>query len=297
LTLSGGARIDHWAISDGELVERLLATGVTTRDDHYPHRSGWRPTARVGALVELRSGFGLRSTAYLAWRLPTLNELFRPFRAGPDATAANPSLRPERLKGAEAGLIGRFGNVDLSLTAFVNRLADPVANVTLGKGPGIFPGVGFVAGDYRQRLNIGAIDVCGLEASGEARRGPWSIRLGASFTNAKVEADGSAAALDGQRPAQTPDFVLTGGLGWQRDRRIISLAVRHVGAQYEDDLNRQRLAPATTVDAFLAWPLGRHMQFVLRGENLLDETVVAGIGGDGSVERGTPRTLWVGLRL
>ena len=297
LTLSGGARIDHWAISDGELVERLLATGVATRDDHYPNRNGWRPTARAGAFFDLGGGLSLRSAAYLAWRLPTLNELFRPFRAGPDATAANASLRPERLKGVEAGLSGQFGDVGLSLTAFVNRLADPVANVTLARGPGIFPGVGFVAGDYRQRLNVGAIDVRGLEASGEVRRGPWSIRIGASFTDAKVRADGSAAALDGLRPAQTADLLFTGGLGWESNRRAISLTLRHVGAQYEDDLNRQRLAPATTVDAFVAWPLGRHMQLVLRGENLLDETVVAGVGDDGSIERGTPRTLWIGLRL
>ena len=89
-TLSGGARLDHWRISDGELVERLLATGVATRDDDYPNRSGWRPTARLAALVDLGGGLSFRSAAYLAWRLPTLNELFRPFRAGPDATAANP---------------------------------------------------------------------------------------------------------------------------------------------------------------------------------------------------------------
>ena len=28
-----------------------------------------------------------------------------------------------------------------------------------------------------------------------------------------------------------------------------------------------------------------------------DETVVAGIGGDGAVERATPRTFWIGLRV
>ena len=47
-------------------------------------------------------GLSLRSAAYLGWRMPTLNELFRPFRVGPDATAANPLLDPERLRGAEA---------------------------------------------------------------------------------------------------------------------------------------------------------------------------------------------------
>ena len=296
LTLSGGARIDHWTISDGELVERLLATGEATRDDHYPDRSGWRPTARAGAIIDVGGGLTLRSAAYLGWRMPTLNELFRPFRAGADATAANPLLDPERLAGAEAGLRYAGGGVSLSLTGFVNRLSDAIANVTLGHGPGLFPGVGFVAGDYRQRLNIDAVEVRGIEASGEVRRGDWSFRLGATYADAKVEAGGAAEALDGLRPAQTPRLMLAGGIGWDRGGRSISVLVRHVGSQFEDDLNQRRLPAATTLDAFAGWPLTDRLQLVARAENLFDETVAATLDED-TVERATPRTLWIGLRL
>jgi vitamin B12 transporter len=73
--------------------------------------------------------------------------------------------------------------------------------------------------------------------------------------------------------------------------------LRRVGAQYEDDLNTRVLKGATTLDAFTSWPLGRRFQLVARGENLTDALVMAGIGGDGSIERATPRTLWIGLRL
>ena len=297
LVLSGGARLDRWRISEGELVERLLATGEATRDDRFPGRGGWRPTARAAALVEVGSGVSLRSAAYLGWRMPTLNELFRPFRAGADATAANALLDPERLAGAEAGVRYSRGGIDLSLTGFANRLSDAIANVTLGHGPGVFPGVGFVAGDYRQRLNIDAVKVRGIEASGESRRGPWLFRLGASYSDAEVEAEGAAAALDGLRPAQTPRLVLTGGVGWESGGRAASLLVRHVGSQFEDDLNRRRLSPATTFDAFAAWPVTQRLQLIARGENLLDETVMATVGDDGSIERATPRTFWIGLRF
>ena len=68
--------------------------------------------------------------------MPTLNELFRPFRAGPDATAANPLLEPERLSGAEAGVRFSRGGAQVELTGFVNRLSDAIANVTIGHGPG-----------------------------------------------------------------------------------------------------------------------------------------------------------------
>jgi vitamin B12 transporter len=91
-------------VSDGHLFEKVIATGAVLRDEHIGSRDGWLPTARGGVLAPLGGGFSLRSAAYLGWRMPTLNELFRPFRAGLDATAANPDLDPERLAGAEAAL-------------------------------------------------------------------------------------------------------------------------------------------------------------------------------------------------
>jgi len=297
LTLTGGARLDHWSISGGRLVEHEIATGNLSRDDRFADRSGWRPTARAGAVLDEGSGIGLRSAAYLGWRMPTLNELFRPFRAGPDATAANPQLVPERVAGVEAGAGYRHGALDLELTGFVNRLSDAIANVTLGHGPGLFPGVGFVAGDFRQRQNVDAVRVRGIEASGTVRRGPWQLRLGASFTHATVEASGAAAELDGLRPAQTPNLVVSSELGWSDGKRSASILVRHVRAQYEDDLNQLRLPPATTIGAFVAWPLTERLQLIARADNLLNATVVAGADTDGSIEKATPRTLWIGFRL
>jgi outer membrane receptor protein involved in Fe transport len=299
VTLSGGARLDRWSISDGRLLERTIATGAPLRDEHYGSRSGWLPTARAAAVFGLTSNLSLRSAAYLGWRMPTLNELFRPFRAGADATAANPLLDPERLAGAEIGARYSRGAITLSATAFANRLSDAIANVTLGQGPGVFPGVGFVAagGQYRQRQNLRAVEVRGVELSADARSGPLTAGVGLSLTDAQVQATGAAASLHGLRPAQTPKLALTGRLGWEKDGRALSLVVRHVGAQFEDDLNQRRLPPATTLDAFAGWPLGRSLQIVARAENLLNELVVAGIGGDGSVERATPRTLSLGLRF
>ena len=298
LTLSGGARLDRWGISDGKLIEWVIATGAPLREDRFENRLGWRPTARAGAVFDAGGGFSLRSAAYLGWRMPTLNELFRPFRAGADATAANPLLDPERLRGAEVGVrYGRSG-VTLSATAFVNRLSDGIANVTLGKGPGVFPGVGFVGagGTYRQRQNLDAIHVRGVEASAEVRHGEFAANLGASFTDAEVVGAGPSAELDGLRPAQTPRIAFTGGLRWESGRKSVSVVVHHVGAQFEDDLNEERLRPATTFDSFGAWPLTRRFQLIARGENLFNDLVEAGIGGDGSIERATPRTLWIGLR-
>ena len=57
------------------------------------------------------------------------------------------------------------------------------------------------------------------------------------------------------------------------------------------------LEGATTLDASASWPLAHRLQLLARVENATDALVIAGIGSDGSVERATPRTLWIGLRL
>ena len=299
VTVSGGVRLDRWTISDGKLHEATLADGSVLRDDRFANRHGWRPTTRAAALYDAGGGLSLRGAAYLGWRMPSLNELFRPFRAGPDATAANASLDPERLVGAEIGARFEHGPFSASVTLFRNHLSDAIANVTLGQGPGVFPGVGFVGdgGAYRQRQNIHAIRVDGLEASAGWRSGAWWAQAGASLTNAKVRATGASAALDGLRPAQTPNDVLTASGGWSKSGREASVIIRRTGAQYEDDLNSLKLPPATSVDLFAAWPVGRRIQLIARTENLFDAEIVAGRDTDGTIERATPRTVWIGFRL
>ena len=298
-TLTGGARLDHWSINDGHLFEQTIATGGVLNDDRYAARGGSLPTARGGVTVPLGASVNLRSAAYLGWRLPTLNELFRPFRAGADATAANPDLDPERLAGAEVGLDYAKGPLAASLTGFVNRLKDAIANVTLGHGPGTFPGVGFVSasGAYSQRQNIDAVKVRGIEASLAWNNGPWSVGAGASLTHARVGASEAAALLDGLRPAQTPKFSGTLAVGWEEDGKGAQLVLRRVGAQFDDDLNTDLLKSATTLDASGSWPLTHRLQLIARAENITNALVMAGINGDGSVERATPRTFWIGVRL
>ena len=297
--LSGGGRIDRWEVSGGHLVEQAIATGAVTRNDVFAVRHGWLPTARGGVLAPIGGGLSLRGAAYLGWRMPTLNELFRPFRAGADATAANPALDPERLAGAEAGLEFARGPWRLSATLFANRLGHAIANVTLGEGPGTFPQVGFVAagGAFRQRQNVEAVNVRGVEASAEWARGPWSLRAAMSLTHSRMVTSLAAASLDGLRPAQTPRFAGTLAASWAHGGKAVQIAVRRVGAQYEDDLNTRVLSGATSLDAFASWPLSNRLQLVGRVENATDALVMAGVGSDGAVERATPRTWWLGLRL
>ncbi|MGQ0659541.1 TonB-dependent receptor [Sphingosinicella sp.] len=299
LTVSAGARLDHWRIADGRLEERPLAGGPALTDTRFPDRSGWQPTGRLGAAWRADALLTLRAAAYAGWRLPTLNELYRPFRVGVDATAANAALAPERSLGAEAGLDWRpLRGLRLGATAFVNRLTDAIANVTLGQGPGTFPGVGFVpaGGAYRQRRNLRAISSHGVELDAALDLGAWRLAAGYSFAAARVRAEAEAAPLDGLRPAQTPRHAASFTLLWRGPSGAsASLAARYAGAQYEDDLNRQLIPDALTLDAAATLPIADRLAVEARVENLTDTLIVTAISGAVLVERAAPRTFWLGL--
>ncbi|MCW3837200.1 TonB-dependent receptor [Sphingomonas canadensis] len=299
LTLSGGLRLDRWQIRGGRMTEAPLAGGALLTGLAFADRSGWEGTGRIGAAFDAGGGVALRAAGYRGWRLPTLNELYRPFRVGADATAANAALAPERLSGAEAGLDwSPAAGFTLRATGYWNRLDGAIANVTIASGPGSFPGVGFVsaAGVYRQRQNLDSVTAYGVEFDARLTRGDWYLAASWSLADARVAASGVPAPLDGLRPAQTARNQGSATLGWSRGGWAVSFTGRYTGAQFEDDQNLRLLNDAVTLDALLRVPLGAGLSFEARGENLFDARVEAGISGGGIVERSSPRTLWAGLR-
>ena len=65
--------------------------------------------------------------------------------------------------------------------------------------------------------------------------------------------------------------------------------------QFEDDLESDILPAVTTIDAFAQLPLSRRFFLMMRAENLTDATIVTRNQG-GSIDYGTPRTLWLGVK-
>lgn len=301
LTLSAGGRVDRWAIRDGFRKEVNIG-GTVRSDDRFTDRSGTESTGRIGASLALSNTWRIKSSAYTGWRLPTLNELYRPFRVGADATAANELLAPERIKGVEASLsFGEDREQRADLTIFYNRLDDAIANVSLGAGPGVFPGVGFVAagGTYRQRQNLEAIISKGIELDA---RMPLSnavgLRIAYSYVDAQVRGTGASAGLNGLRPAQVAKHAGNASIDFQNDVADWQAAftMRYIGSQFDDDANSRNLADAITADAMVHHRFGGGLALELRGENLFDTRIEAAISSAGIIEGATPRTIWFGVR-
>ena len=199
----------------------------------------------------------------------------------PVTTEANENLRPEIVRGIEAGASWEPApGTRIGITLFANQFRHAIANVTIGP-------------NLRRRDNVDAIRVHGIEADAAAKLVPFDVSASLAFNDSRVRDDGS---LDGKRPAQTPRFSGSATVGWSNATTRIAATLRHVGAQYEDDLNTDRLPAATTLGVFAEHALSPHVALNARAENLLDERVVTRNQG-GSIDLGQPRTLWLGLRL
>ena len=303
LVLTAGGRVDFWSIDNGFRREIELINpfpGSIRTNAQFADRSGTEFTGRGGFAFDATNQLTLRGAAYLGWRLPTLNELFRPFRVGPDATAANELLNPERVKGAELGLDWDDGNVNIGVTAFYNKLDNAVANVTLANGPGLFPGVGFVsgAGVFRQRQNLDSIESKGIEIDTDfALAENLTLRAAYSYVDAEVNSSGAAIAVNGLRPAQIPKHNASASLRWETENGTgASVSARYTGKAFEDDQNIRRLDDAFTVDGRLGYAISDQLLVEGRVENLFNARVETAISSNGIIERAFPRTFWIGLR-
>jgi len=284
LLLTGGLRADHTQIDNG-FFRAVDAGGALVSEVIAQDRSDWAVNWRAGAKLNASRDVEVRAAAYTGIRLPTLNELYRPFVVFPVVTQANATLENERLEGVELGLDWYPSDkVVVSVTAFDNRVENAIANVTL-------------APNLRQRQNLPAIDAQGVEASAIVVLGKVSLDASLAYTDATIDGDGASVALDGNRPPQTPEFAASATLAYEpAEGWRLATTFRHTAAQFEDDQETDSLAPATTFDLSASAPLTSGVSLVLRAENILDEEIITRNAG-GAIDLGVPRTVWGGVRI
>lgn len=324
-----GARVDGWNDTHGKRVESDRNTGAVSRNDRYPDRDGTTFSPSIGLVWTPMNTVRARAHAQKAFRRPTLNELYRPFRVGPNITEANAALGTERVTSGEVGaewtlfvdrelpptgspqpnarsLAAPLPRTEsqrrlvLGATAFANDLRDAVGNVTVARGPGTFPLFGVIAagGVGRQRLNVDRTRVQGVELS--ARWFPTGdITVTADYlrNHATVRRATIAPALVGNRIAQVPRDSASVGAVWRGPARFTVVPrLRWIGRQFEDDENQLRLGEVVIADVTVTHKLSQHLELFLTIENLGNARIETGRTSDGIVNIGTPRLALGGLR-
>ena len=283
--LTAGVRADYWATSQGHLVERVRASGAIANDQDYAGRSGAVPTGRIGLRRDFSDQY-LRAAFYVGFRVPTLNELYRPFRVGNNTTNANAALKPETLSGAEIGWGGKDENFTWNMTGFWNRLHDAITNRTLSSSP---------SGSVAQRQNIGDVDALGIEGDAAYEIEDVLILRGAfSITDARVHTDDPD--LNGKRPAQAPRATITAGVKWHPfDPLYLGTHLDWESARFEDDRNTLRLGSAVAVEFDVKWKFSNSLGLTASLGNAFNAKIATAEATDGTISYDAPRTFALSL--
>jgi outer membrane receptor protein involved in Fe transport len=292
-TVAGGTqRVVSTFVQDTFLANDRLTLVIGAHGDRWHTESkntDYRKTLgsfnpRASLAYRLAGAISLRGSLYRGFRPPTLNELYRGFRAGNTQTNPNEALAPERLTGVDAGLLVTRGRVSARVTAYWNVLDDVITNITLSSTPQLIT---------KLRANADKMRTSGIEIEADVRLSQyWVAGFSSGIGDARFKGDTS---LRDNRVPQVPVHNLALTTRYNRDAWTASAHLRVTGAQFEDDLNVFRLRPATVLDGFISRRVGRIASAFVALENVFDNEY--DVGRTPILTTGMPRTARAGVNV
>lgn len=276
LTPSGGTLLERGLFAQGDLDFGRVRFFAGMRGEGTGQHGETFVSPNAGVAVGA-GDFRFRASGYRAFRAPTLNELYRPFRVGNVETLANPALVPENLTGVEVGVDWSRETTRVSFTVFRNELNDLIDNATLSTSPTLI---------IRKRENFPSALSRGLEANAVQRWKHWSAQAGYMFVDARL--------ATGQRIPEVPKQQGTAMLVYTQHKTMISGGVRAFGLEFDDDLNQFLLPGYAALEMSAEQHITKKLSAVASVENLLDRTYLVALTP--SPNTGQPRLWRVGLR-
>jgi hemoglobin/transferrin/lactoferrin receptor protein len=230
--------------------------------------SAWSP--KLGALIPLGSGLTLSLQAATGFRAPPYFDVNVGLSTLPlgYTVIPNPDLKSETSRGLEAGLRGRHGRLDWSVSAYRTDYDDLIVSRVPLPCPGD-PRCVPTAPITFQSQNVSRARIEGIEARAELRlaRG-WTARLGAAAARGDDLAKG--APLNSVDPAK-----VVAGLAWEGVLNVV--APVKTGAQFHVTHAARKTRIDTTAGTLYATPaytVADLTGFLTLAENL---TLSAGI--------------------
>lgn len=297
--VDAGVRLDAWQLTDGKRIETSLEDGSSLRDEHPEDRDGVEPSASIGLSRELRKDLMARVSTGTAFRLPTLNELYRPFRVRNDVTEANPNLDPERFLSVEGGLDWKPAeNVTVSAAVFHHWISDAIANVPVTDPARITEIFGVLppGGTGAQKQNVDQARVLGVEGNVE-----WlpdeDVTLGLTglWSDTRFSDSPDQPELEGKPFPQAPELRLIASGEWRATEKLsVFGGVEYGSSQFDDALATREIPDYTSVRIGASWRTEKVL-YQVRIENLFDEQIETGLSGNGLRTLAAPRSLWAGV--
>ena len=296
----GGARLEWHAERDGHLREWEILSNLPLRNLRYENSENITPHFSLGSKWTPSKRLEWSAFAYAGSRNPTLNELYRPFRAGDVVTLANPALRQESTVGGELGLkVTPSEAFTLHLRAFENRIQDAIANINEARGPGVVGEWGFLpaGGVGARRENVDSVAIRGLEARAEWKLDRLlTLAAGWLGTQSEVRHCAVQRSLEGRALPQVPSQQASLQLRGESDLWRWDVGLRWVSRQFDDDANQNILSSFFSTDLRVTRRLGSKTEAFASVENLTGAEIQTRRDANGTVAIGAPRMWSAGVR-
>jgi outer membrane cobalamin receptor len=259
-TASAALRGDHAAAFDGD----QTAAGSQRAAGVYPSTTEDVANPKLGLVRRINPHIAFSASAGRAFRVPTLNELYRTGQVGQIVTQPNATLLPERAMGAETGvqMESSRGNTRLHASYFWTEVNRPIVAVT--QTPVL-----------NMRENLGQIRSRGVSLDWQSMPLQWmTIGGGYQFANATV----TRGPIDiGNWIPEVAHNMATLLVNLHRSRWGVLHATGRVnGHMYDDDVNQYRLSGYFRLDLSAEHSIGSHAVFVVGLENAFNRSIQAG---------------------
>jgi len=265
LRLTLGLRGERWRAFDGFNFQAAPSAAV-----HQPERSASRASPKAVLAWTPDSDWNLTASAGLAWRFPTVSELYQAVTQGTQVFVPNPDLAPERALSTELSAQRRFTHGYLRASLFTEDVDDALISQT-ALTP--FGSTSFVQ-------NIGRVRSRGAELQGEWRDVLPSLDLTASLTwvDSKIASDPAFPAAEGKRTPQVPRLRWTAVATWRAaDRLSLTAAARYAGRAFATIDNSDTVGHTfqgfdgyLVVDARAVWKIDERWSAAVGVDNATD---------------------------
>ena len=202
----------------------------------------------------------------------------------------NSKLKPEHLRGAEAGFDYTTSSVRTQVTAFYNQIRDLITLRNLDPAE-VPPGFAFGG----QNINAGRSRSRGVEAEVDwSLDRHWSVQAGYAYILAEITENSADPSSVGQQLNGLPKNRVSASALYKRDAFRASARIRYAPEHFgATGLSEDAY---TIVDLSGGWNVRRNLELFVNVENLLDRRYIADNTGFTPPQLGTPRSLFVGLR-
>jgi iron complex outermembrane receptor protein len=269
LKLILGGRYEHWRAFGGVNYSSSPALNVAQpqlRDDAFSPKGAlaWSPTA----------DWTLKASVGVAYRFPTVTELYQAITVGALLAVPNPRLSPERALSSELSAERLWSNGNLRLSIFDERIHNTLLSQTAALPPGSNTTASFV--QNVDRTHATGVEIVasrsdafveGLELSG------W-----VTFVDARIDKDAAQATAVGKQLPQLPRLRGAVTASYSVTPKLtVSLAGRYSDRAFANIDNSDHYADTYqgfdayfVMDAKISYRLTPHLTASLGVDNLND---------------------------